>query len=500
MASLLVLNEVSALTHSVFNIGKRVTNIVVSAHSGGDRFGRMRFVFGLTTSSVGFILYTLSRSDKNLRQSEGNRFEALAVNRKTFLSRRRNVTISLLFMATGWFAALNLFALSRRDAFPGQTTTMDVGLLARHHSTYHSEAEPSILGNKPLDVMALDRRIPRHKCLASIRHRQEALLRKYFDTAESIIYIDPAYHHNVGDTLITQGTLKFMGTDKNITQCSYIQADGHSFPPCNEVIREFSAKPNVLAVWQGGGNWGDLYPFHHRKRIQSIPLLLDAGFNVLAMPSSYFYKDRRAESRDQKRIHNAALTYFRQNNGSLASNSTERLVFAWREQYSYKRATEMFPFATNLLVPDMALQLGPYRPVHPPVVDFLVFLRKDRESIVDAKSVDRLVETHGASHVVVDWKDQETLFGSSNMLDTSQSLRLISYGRVSVCDRLHATILAFLAGQPLVYLDQLSGKINKTLAVALDFDACSTEDLNMAKAVALEEGLAIAAEFLAARD
>ncbi len=67
-----------------------------------------------------------------------------------------------------------------------------------------------------------------------------------------------------------------------------------------------------------------------------------------------------------------------------------------------------------------------------------------------------------------------------------------------VCDRLHAAILAYLPGLPSVYIDQVSGKITKTLGTAFDGmgDCMDGEKAMWAKAGSLEEALTKAAELI----
>jgi exopolysaccharide biosynthesis predicted pyruvyltransferase EpsI len=73
---------------------------------------------------------------------------------------------------------------------------------------------------------------------------------------------------------------------------------------------------------------------------------------------------------------------------------------------------------------------------------------------------------------VVDWPDRLSIFHSEDELFTGTSIQLLSLGRVVICDRLHAAILAFLAGLPFVYIDQSTGKISKSLKVAFDSKSC----------------------------
>jgi exopolysaccharide biosynthesis predicted pyruvyltransferase EpsI len=69
---------------------------------------------------------------------------------------------------------------------------------------------------------------------------------------------------------------------------------------------------------------------------------------------------------------------------------------------------------------------------------------------------------------------------------------------VVVCDRLHAAILSYLSGIPFVYIDQVSGKITKTLNTAFDtLDGCMDGNRSKwGKANSLEEALSLASNFI----
>jgi hypothetical protein len=95
---------------------------------------------------------------------------------------------------------------------------------------------------------------------------------------------------------------------------------------------------------------------------------------------------------------------------------------------------------------------------------------------------------------------------------TKTAIELLSLGKVVVCDRLHAAILSYLVGLPFVYIDQVSGKITKTLSVAFQKDSgnattivdstdirlnCMDGDTGQwAKVTSLDGALAKAVEFI----
>jgi exopolysaccharide biosynthesis predicted pyruvyltransferase EpsI len=346
---------------------------------------------------------------------------------------------------------------------------------------------------------------------------------------------DPAYHKNVGDHMITLGELEFLrqgrlgtpvkekgrhGSDAGIVvdQCGYVQSGPYA-EPCDAYLNRTHSYPEEqaaasattprtgirrVALWHGGGNWGDLWKTLHPARIQSFEPLLRHQYAVVGMPQSLYYRDAGRATTDaqllwdsiarglqqpqqqQREKQNASapltnLTYQQlKSTDPLVQMAKERVVLCWREVESLQQAEQLYPFVTNLLVPDIAFQLGPYdRPVPTsPTLDLVLLLRDDHESTQqqyrNKVAVRTLLSTiPGADRLsfrIVDWDDRLELFDSNNIFFSETSIGLLSMGRVVICDRLHAAILCYLSGIPFVYLDQVSGKISKSLKVAFDSD------------------------------
>jgi exopolysaccharide biosynthesis predicted pyruvyltransferase EpsI len=182
-----------------------------------------------------------------------------------------------------------------------------------------------------------------------------------------------------------------------------------------------------------------------------------------------------------------------------------RAIFMWREKESHEEALGLYPFVSNMVVPDMAFQLGPYAPIrnHPEeMVDIVIFLRKDHESKIDSTrdsySIRSRLPKGDLTFKIVDWSDRLKIFDTTDYFFTNSAIELLSLGKVVVCDRLHAAILAYLSGIPFVYIDQVSGKITKTLSAALDtLDGCMDgERSKWGKANNLEEAFTLASKMI----
>jgi exopolysaccharide biosynthesis predicted pyruvyltransferase EpsI len=270
------------------------------------------------------------------------------------------------------------------------------------------------------------------------------------------------------------------------------------------------------------------------RRIASFEILLRNNYTVIGMPQSLFYRDpSRARQEagsllesvamglgllDEEREADAASTgdgdrrrrWRTLDKKQVGDMARSRVYLCWREIESYEAARDLYPFVSHLLVPDIAFQLGPYEPLQSaeeavPRIDVVLLLRDDHESTQrdfrnKAAVRNELSAIPGAERVsfrIVDWDDRLELFQSGNIFFSETSIRLLAMGRVLVCDRLHAAILCYLAGIPFVYLDQVSGKITKTLRVAFGSVDCQDGEAAMwARADNFTDALLKAVQFL----
>jgi exopolysaccharide biosynthesis predicted pyruvyltransferase EpsI len=544
----------------------------------------------------------------------------------------------------------------------------------------------------PLDLQNSNHR---HQCIQAIRNRHTTLLAELFPTHSHhpprLLLVDPAYHSNVGDHMLTLGELVFIkntlyhSTNKKNqdddptqqglpSQCHYIQAGGF-YPSCTEVIttttnnqqqeqgpnnkkdHHHSNSPNnydydcyEYAMWHAGGNWGDLWRDAQTVRIPSFRTLLEFNYTVVSMPQSLYHTsvelqqqdatwlkemvalglglaveeeqvdeeqeqevrarhndkdDDKSDNPNENPVDVESNDDFQDGSSGAGrvgrfqpqSSDNERLadwnalpqrtttvintmlldtpagralahskvILTWRERESYELALQLYPYVRNLLVPDIAFQLGPYAPIRrknknhhrlaaavaatdaasqnyhyrsssAAPVDILIFLRADHESKINTqqrnndyiqRTLNQLQHQRQSSSVtqqhespppaytfrIVDWPDRLDLFEPhQDIFFTKTAIELLSLGKVVVCDRLHAAILSYLVGLPFVYIDQVSGKITKTLSVAFQKDSgnattivdsanirlnCMDGDAGQwAKETSLDGGLAKAVEFI----
>jgi hypothetical protein len=253
--------------------------------------------------------------------------------------------------------------------------------------------------------------------------------------------------------------------------------------------------------------------------VRSFKTILENEYKLIGLPQSLFYLNNTLRITDVTLIkENVALGLGLATRGlpkwgpvnTSALDTDEGLKYAksratlmWREQESYEEALRLYPFVSNMVVPDMAFQLGPYAPIrnHPDeMVDIIIFLRKDHESKIDStrSKIQKMLPKADMTFKIVDWSDRLKIFNTTDPFFTNSAIELLSLGKVVVCDRLHAAILSYLSGIPFVYIDQVSGKITKTLNTAFDtLDGCMDGNRSKwGKANSLEEALSLASNFI----
>lgn len=222
-------------------------------------------------------------------------------------------------------------------------------------------------------------------------------------------------------------------------------------------------RPDSLAVLQSGGNWGGLYPTHHRLRLR---LLADSrGQDVLQLAQSIQYADE--EHRDDLR---------------RAVSAHGRVTLLVRDQRSYDIAVRDYDCPVHL-VPDMAFALGPMDRLRPRT-PLRLQVRTDKEGSapadlgIEGETFDWLTAPRG-SRPWTTWQammavnrlqrlplggaPQAATVRAAHELARRSTLRareLLSAGEIVVTDRLHGHILCTLLSIPHVVVDDKFGKIS----------------------------------------
>jgi exopolysaccharide biosynthesis predicted pyruvyltransferase EpsI len=281
--------------------------------------------------------------------------------------------------------------------------------------------------------------------------------------AEHICIIDAPGHPNVGDNAILLGELCFIS--KRFPKARVTFYDAHSYSPeADRYIEEAS----VLFI-HGGGNFGDIWPHHHRLRKRILERFPHKP--IIQAPQSIAFTSETERDATAR---------------AIAAHGDFTLLVRDRKSLDYAR--RHFACQTQL-TPDMAFAMPPLSR-EKPHVDYLCLLRTDKERLIDHDSIMQVLETSGRSVLSDDWLREPT--GWVANLDRSlvrqtrrrpwlmapfrsaimglrrayaeqrvrYGVRLLSQGAAVVTDRLHAHILCHLSGIPDFAFDSFDGKIS----------------------------------------
>ncbi|MCY8282202.1 polysaccharide pyruvyl transferase family protein, partial [Bacillus inaquosorum] len=167
-----------------------------------------------------------------------------------------------------------------------------------------------------------------------------------------IIYADYPLYGNVGDLFIMKGTEAFFKEHEIRVRKRW---NPDNFP----VGRKLD--PNLIIVCQGGGNFGDLYPYYQgfrEKIVQTYP-----NHKIVILPQSIYFQNKDNLKRTAEIFSKHA-----------------NLHIITREKASYATAQDYFTSNHIKLLPDMAHQLFPVVATQQPINQKLRFIRTDHEA------------------------------------------------------------------------------------------------------------------------
>lgn len=118
---------------------------------------------------------------------------------------------------------------------------------------------------------------------------------------------------------------------------------------------------NHTILFQGGGNFGDLYRRHNDFRKSLIKHFLHQ--KIIFFPQTINYRNKALAKLDNE----------------LFSNASDLSLFV-RSLDSYEFAKSFFPTTKSFLVPDAAFMIGDIKPSKKPDFDIFVLRRTDNES------------------------------------------------------------------------------------------------------------------------
>lgn len=273
-------------------------------------------------------------------------------------------------------------------------------------------------------------------------------------------YLELPYYENIGDTLIWEGTLRFL--EQSRFKCLYT-ASSRTF-----VYRELPKTAIILL--QGGGNFGDLWPEPHQFRKKVIELY--PRNRAIVLPQTVWYENPEKLAEDE--------TFFANH---------PNVTLCARDKVSYAFMQEHFPNNKVLLVPDMAFFVDFERYGHKEHLTSrtLYAKRTDKELKSDEwpKFVPRDAEVHdwptyerkAFKYAVADaierrlgyWANVRGLKGANRGIDWLRNhfyrpqyikdcVRFINQYDVIFSTRLHIAIVGAMMGKDVHILDNSYGK------------------------------------------
>lgn len=263
----------------------------------------------------------------------------------------------------------------------------------------------------------------------------------------SCALVDFPNYPNVGDSAIWLGEQAYLKT-RQVKVVFGCDTENYQREQMANAITE-----ETIILLQGGGNLGDLWPWHQKLREKVI-----ADFpnnRIIVFPQSIHF--RNAVSLQQ------AKEVF---------ETHKALTLMVREKQSLEIAREHFK-VTTVHCPDMAFFLGALTAKSKPIAAVSCLLRTDAE----ARELE--IPTSNENVLADDWviddanlKTQSVDSNSGNVHEQKLQLydlfatqrlergcKMLGQGRTVVTDRLHGHILSILMGIPHIVLDNSYGKI-----------------------------------------
>jgi exopolysaccharide biosynthesis predicted pyruvyltransferase EpsI len=280
----------------------------------------------------------------------------------------------------------------------------------------------------------------------------------YGVTAGPYALVDFPNHPNVGDSAIWAGELNQLTALLGAPPAYVCHYGNYS----KRALK--AALPSGPIFIHGGGNFGDIWPNHHRLREAVISDFTDR--RIIQLPQTVYFEEQRFEE-----------------TAKIIRNHKNFILFV-RDQSSFERAELYFDCPVHL-APDMAFCVGPIARPIPPEHKLLLLLRTDKET-ARTEGFESIPE----DAIVADWLDEEPNFrrrkfknrlsSPSRFLEFAFSqnvfkeafyedlalsridrgARLLSSAEHVITDRLHSHILCVLLGIPHTVLDNSYGKLS----------------------------------------
>lgn len=291
-----------------------------------------------------------------------------------------------------------------------------------------------------------------------------------------ILYFGAATYGNVGDLAITYASEKFL-REKSGRKVIMIN-DSISVMMAGRLRRFIT--PKDIVVFQGGGNFGDIYPIIEREREQVFSRVHCKQPLMIQMPTSINYEDSDRISFSKIR-----------NIYSYVS------IFA-RESKSYRTGKAMALGRDLALVPDIVCTLIPevmsQHLQHRPEYSTIIVIRRSDNERQPNNVMEKLIHSYASNSkinvvytdTVVDVPALSIRTEKSRRQIVDDKISEIAKADVVITDRLHGMILSRVAQVPVIAFDNSTHKIKHTVSDWLSDDegvlfVDSNESLSVSK-------------------
>jgi pyruvyl transferase EpsO len=284
-----------------------------------------------------------------------------------------------------------------------------------------------------------------------------AALARWIPLGSDVAIVDVPVHRNLGDLFILAATRRLLAE----MQCQVVYSVGARDYRVASARRAIA--PGVIIVGLGGGNFGDLYPKYQRLREQVIRDF--AGHRIVVLPQTLHFRNVETLGQCVERL-----------------GRHGDLCIAARDMASYEMARQITPHVAlmadivDVVGPGLVANRGDRRPAAA-----RRFLAPDGTLVLHRRDAER-----GAGLTVgYDWPDLfpgyaarlavaaalmplvpaglsarlHERWASMAMVHLLDTVGIMRHASRVVTDRLHAAILARLAGRPVALLDNSNGKI-----------------------------------------
>ncbi|CUH07538.1 Putative pyruvyl transferase EpsO [Jannaschia seosinensis] len=285
-------------------------------------------------------------------------------------------------------------------------------------------------------------------------------VKPYIEPGQDFALLDFPDHDNIGDSAIWIGQLAFF--DRHVGRRPRVVCTDKEDPAAT---RDYLPEGPVFL--QGGGNFGDLWPHHHRFRLRALERL--RGRPIVQLPQSLHFRSDAARDETAR---------------AIARHGAFTLLV--RDRFSYDFAREHFDCDVKM-APDAAVNIH-HIGSRPPTKPIKSLLRKDKESVW--KGAHDVVAEYGE---VIDWprnlsdriarkllslgpltrltsmRHRQAMFRLHAQTRLDTGVAALEEGACIVSDRLHAHLIASLMRRPQILLDNSYGKIGRHIDAWSDF-------------------------------